>query len=282
VEVGGGIRSYTVGGQPLLDGYGADEMCSGARGQPLVPWPNRIDGGAYTFDGTPYQLALTEPEKHNAIHGLLRWRNWTVHEHDTDRVIVGTTLHPCQGYPFGLDVRIEYVLNGIGLAIRTTAVNIGAQPCPYGTGQHPYLFVGTDTIDPCYLQIRADRWMPTDDRGLPTGEVRVEDSPYDFRTARPIGKHDIDCTFTGLTRDSDGLAWVRFGAPNGRGVELWLDRGHPYVEIYTAHTQPQPHWRRGLGVEPMTCPPNAFRSGAGLRRLKPGERATTRWGVQPA
>ncbi len=44
-----------------------------------------------------------------------------------------------------------------------------------------------------------------------------------------------------------------------------------------AHTQPEPHWRTGLGVEPMTCAPNAFRSGDGLIRLALGESSTASW-----
>ncbi|HEY3810705.1 MAG TPA: hypothetical protein VGL49_04655, partial [Acidimicrobiales bacterium] len=47
VEVGGGIRSYRVAGLALLDGYPATEMCSGGRGQLLVPWPNRLGGGRF-------------------------------------------------------------------------------------------------------------------------------------------------------------------------------------------------------------------------------------------
>jgi len=282
VEVGGGIRSYSVAGESLLDGYETSEMCTGARGLPLIPWPNRIEDGAYTFEGNHYQLDLTEPEKHNAIHGLLRARNWIVVRHDHDKVVVGTRLHPCQGYPFCLDVMVEYALNGIGLAVRTTTTNIGDTPCPYGTGQHPYLFVGTDTIDACRLHFHAEQWLPTHDRGLPTGAEPVDRSPYDFRVGRIIGEQEIDNTFTGLARDSDGLAWVRLSAPSGRGVELWLDSGYPFVEIYSAHTQPGRHHRRGLGVEPMSCAPNAYRSGNGLKRLAPGETTTARWGIQPA
>lgn len=41
-------------------------------GLPLIPWPNRIADGAYRFDGNDYQLLLIEPDKHTAIHGLLR------------------------------------------------------------------------------------------------------------------------------------------------------------------------------------------------------------------
>ena len=51
VEVGGGLRTYSAGGADLLDGYPADAMCSSARGQLLIPWPNRIEDGSYEFDG---------------------------------------------------------------------------------------------------------------------------------------------------------------------------------------------------------------------------------------
>src|SRR5215472_11784991 len=66
VEVGGGLRELRRGDWPVLDGYPVDRMCSGGRGQALLPWPNRIDGGRYTFEGQSYQLALTEPLRENA------------------------------------------------------------------------------------------------------------------------------------------------------------------------------------------------------------------------
>ena len=52
------------------------QLCDGAHGAPLIPWPNRLADGRYSFDGADHQLALTEPERHNAIHGLMRWRPW--------------------------------------------------------------------------------------------------------------------------------------------------------------------------------------------------------------
>ena len=58
VEVGGGLRSYSVGGRELLDGYGADEMSSSGRGQMLIPWPNRLEDGSYEFNGLRYQLPI--------------------------------------------------------------------------------------------------------------------------------------------------------------------------------------------------------------------------------
>ena len=59
-----------------FDGFAADEMSSGGRGQLLMPWPNRVRDGAYSFDGRDLQLALTEPRRSNASHGLARWAAW--------------------------------------------------------------------------------------------------------------------------------------------------------------------------------------------------------------
>src|SRR5436190_6409133 len=100
VEVGGGLRTYRAGGQDVLDGYGEDEMCTAARGQLLLPWPNRIAGGCYRFDGNQLQLPLTEPEQDNAIHGLVRFAAWTATEVEPGRVVMEHLLHPQPGYPF--------------------------------------------------------------------------------------------------------------------------------------------------------------------------------------
>ena len=155
VEVGGGVREYAVAGRDVLDPYPLDAQCDGAHGAPLIPWPNRLADGAYTFDGTDHQVALTEPDKHNAIHGFLRWRNWRPVEHEPDRVVMATRLHPLKGYPFLLDVQVEYtVSHQAGLTVTTTATNLGDGPCPYGAGQHPYLSPGTGLIDECTLQCR--------------------------------------------------------------------------------------------------------------------------------
>ena len=121
VEVGAGLRSYTVGDREVLDGYGADEMANAGRGQVLIPWPNRIEDGAYEFCGSWHHLPLTEPEARNAIHGLVRWVSWSVAERDDDRVVLEHTLHPQPGYPFSLALSIEYSLSDDGLQVTSKA-----------------------------------------------------------------------------------------------------------------------------------------------------------------
>lgn len=284
VEVGGGIRRYADSGRDVLQPYDEDAMCDGAHGAPLIPWPNRLADGRYRFDGTDHQVALTEPTKQNAIHGFLRWRPWEVVEHDAHRVMMGARLFPLEGYPFRLDVSVDYALGEDGLTVTTTATNSGNQALPYGCGQHPYLSPGGEgTIDGCTLQLEAGTRISTDaERQLPTGSEAVAGTEFDFREPRKIGDTTIDFAFTDLVRDADDRAWVRLTGHDGQTSELWVDRAYDLVELYTADTLAVPRRRKGLGTEPMTCPPNALATGEGVIRLEPGESTSAQWGVRLA
>lgn len=280
VEVGGGVRSYRVGDRDVLHPYDVDAMCDGAHGAPLVPWPNRLGDGRYVFDGIEHQVALTEPVKSNAIHGFLLWRSWDAVQQADDRVVMATRLYPLMGYPFVLDVRVDYRLSDTGLTVTTTATNAGDSPCPYASGQHPYLSPGTGTIDACELQFAAGFRVDTDDeRQLPVGNDPVAGTPYDFAEGRQLGDFAMDYAFGDLPRDSDGRAWLHLTGADGRTARVWLDETYPYLEIFTADTLGPDRRRAGLGVEPMTSPPDAFRSGTDLLRLEPGDSVANTWGA---
>ncbi|MCW2967376.1 MAG: aldose epimerase [Solirubrobacteraceae bacterium] len=282
VEVGGGIRSYAVGDRDVLDPYPAEAICDGAHGAPLIPWPNRLEDGVYEFDGERRQVDLTEPEKHNAIHGFLRWRNWEPVEHEPARVVMGTRLHPLPGYPHPLEVQVAYELGDEGLTVTTAITNAGDGPCPIGAGQHPYLSPGAGAVlDDCTVQLHAATRILTDaERQLPTGREAVDGTAFDFREPRRLGDQQVDFAFCDLQRDGEGRAWTRLTGPDGATAAQWVDEAYPYVELYTGDTLAPERRRRGLGCEPMTCAPNAFRSGEGLRRLEAGERLIARWGAR--
>jgi len=279
VEVGGGLRSYSAGGRELVDGYRHDEMSSSGRGQVLIPWPNRLQDGIYEFDGRHHQLPLNEPERHNAIHGLVRWAAWTVVEREPHRAVMEHVLYPQPGYPFSLRIRIEYGLSHSGLQVRTTAANIGSEACPYGSGAHPYLTLGTATIDRLILRVPARTVLQSNERGLPIGAEPVEGTEYNFRKPRRIGSTVLDHAFTNLERDQDGLARVELRDPDRKTqVSLWVDQSYSYLMLFSGDPLPNVR-RRSLAVEPMTCPPNAFRTGDALIRLEPGSSFMGTWGI---
>jgi aldose 1-epimerase len=283
VEVGGGLRAYDVDGVAVLDGFDEQEMVTAARGQVLAPWPNRLHGGRYTWDGVEHEVPLDEPAQGNALHGLVRFRAWRVADQTVpgrrrDSVTMALRLHPSPPYPFCLDLTARYALTDEGLVVEHTATNVGAQPAPYALGTHPYITVG-GRIDDARLTVPAGTWLPTDEQQIPTGPEPVDGTAYDFRTARVLGPLEIDHAFGDLQRDPDGRA--RLLLEGERTVEVWVDEGLRWLEVFTGDTVPEPGRRRqGLGVEPMTAPPNAFVTGEAVLRLEPGDTATHRWGVR--
>jgi aldose 1-epimerase len=280
VEVGGGIREYRHARRPVLEGYALGSICDGAHGAPLIPWPNRLAGGHYSFDGAGHQLPLDEPERGNAIHGLLRWRPWSARGQTPASVTMQARLLPLEGYPFALEVEIRYELSDDGLEVATSARNIGERPCPYGAGQHPYLSAGGAAVDECTLELpAATRLLNDEHHQIPVGREPVAGTRFDFRQARTLGGDRLDDAFTDLARGGDGRARARLGCPDGAAVELWVDERHRVLQAFTGDTLAPERRRRAVAVEPMTCPANAFASGEGLLRLQPGESVTTTWGV---
>ena len=283
-EVGATLRSFTVAGREILDTFGADEMSDASRGQVLLPFPNRIDGGKYEFEGEEEQLPLTEPTTNNAIHGLTRWLDWVPLSWTASRVVMCQRIYPQDGYPYLLALQVEYALSSLGLTVVTTASNVGDTSLPFGAGHHPYLTVGTPTIDAATLRLPARTYLETDDRLIPTGRAAVEGSDFDFRRGREIGDTQLDTCFTDVIPDADGYTRVVMTHPDGSPeITVGMDASHAFIQAYTGDTLPETSdRRRGIAIEPMTCAPNAFNSGDGLRVLAPGESFTSVWGMSCA
>ena len=284
VETGGGLRRYAYAGREVVDGYPAESLPDAARGQLLVPWPNRVRDGRYRWDGVDQQLALTEPGACNAIHGLVRTLPFAVRARDDATVTLGATLLPQRGYPHRLDVAVTYALAADGLAVTVSARNTGETDAPYAVGQHPYISVGTEYVDDAVLTLPTRHWLRTDGRGLPVGRAAVTGSPFDFRNPRRLGATPIDTAFGGLMRDPSGRAITRLANPeDGFTVDVWAGTAASHLQVFTGDTLADPdRRRRGLAVEPMSAPPDAFRSGEGLVRLQPGRTHRFGWGITPA
>ncbi|MDP9408846.1 MAG: hypothetical protein M3P95_13565 [Actinomycetota bacterium] len=61
-----------------------------------------------------------------------------------------------------------------------------------------------------------------------------------------------------------------------------MDEGYRWLQLFTADTVRPSRRRQGLAVEPMTCPPDAFRTREGVQRLEPGESTAGTWGIAPS
>jgi aldose 1-epimerase len=277
-ESGAALRSLVHHGRDLVDGFDAGEMSSGGRGQLLMPWPNRIRDGRYSFGGRDLQLGLTDPSRGNASHGLARWAAWTVEEHTATSVSLVYRLMAQTGYPWTLDLHVLYDLSADGLVVTQTATNLSPEPAPYASGAHPYLRAG-DSIEDLELQVPAGVHVLVDDRRLPTGTEPVAGA-YDFTSPRRIGDAVLDDGFGSLVHE-DGRATMTLVDPaTSRGVGLWVDDHHHWVQVFTP---PSGGPRPGLAVEPMTAPADAFNSGTDLVTLAPagtaGDELSVSWGI---
>jgi aldose 1-epimerase len=276
-EVGATLRGFSVDGRDVVRGFGAQEVISGGRGQNLIPWPNRIRDGRYVFNGVTQQLALSEPARHNAIHGLARNVAWVLVDKAPDTVTHRVRIYPQSGWPGTLEAVITHRVGEDGLTVQVQATNIGDGELPFGYGAHPYLTVGESTVDEVAVTVPAESYLEVDDRMLPVKISPVDGTVYDLRSGPVLGSVNLDTAMTGLARNSDGRWHVRL-LLGDRKAELWGDETMRWVQLFTGG----PHRDWSIAIEPMTCGPDAFNPGpthGDLRVLAPGETFLGRWGV---
>lgn len=277
-EVGATLRTYVTGGVAVIEGFAADEVAAGARGQVLYPWPNRMGEGTWSFSDRRARPTINDSLTATAIHGLVRWRPFRVDAVNQNRCVMSLLLHPTPDYPFMSEVSVAYHLGALGLTVTTTVVNRDDVPIPFGVGFHPYVAVTTPTIEGAQLIVPARAYVAVNDRQLPTGEILpVAGHTLDFSVAKSVNGHELDVTYTELRRDDSGLATVVVLDSHDRAVELSVDRNFPYLQVFTGDTLEKGRRRTSIAVEPMTCPPDALRSGKDVVVLEPGQHWAGSW-----
>jgi aldose 1-epimerase len=273
-SIGASLRELTFDARNLVLPFGADELRPKFRGATLAPWPNRIVGGTYSFAGDDYVLALTEPERGHALHGLAAWLDFDLVAQSTAEVTLEGVIQPQAGYPWRVIVTVTNTLTDAGLATTVTATNASSTPAPYGTGPHPYLVGGPGRVDEWTLELSAASVMLTTETLAPTDVVPVESVGLDWREPHTVGDIFIDHCFTSLSE-----ARVRVTDATGSGVQMTWGAECTWVQLHTADLPDEAISRRGLAVEPMTCPPDAFNSGTDLIVIEPGASTSASWAI---
>ncbi|MDO4258915.1 MAG: aldose-1-epimerase [Actinomycetaceae bacterium] len=265
VSVGAGMAGLTLRGVDLIHPHSADEVPDGFLGKTLIPWPNRIANGTYTWRGVTREVAVNEPQTGSALHGLMCWVDWDIVHSDEDSVTLAALVAGQPGYPWALRSCVTYALHhGSGLSVTITSTNIGSETAPYGVSSHPYLTIGEADVDSYRLSVPAAAVAEVDEDLIPIRTVAVDSVDLDLRSGDLVGPKSIDHAFTDLPA---GPWQVRL-EKDGSWVEMSSDA--PWVQVYSGERL----GRRSIAVEPMTCAPNAFNSGDGLIELEPGQSHT--------
>lgn len=278
-SVGATLRTLRFRERDLIRPFGVDELRPANRGSVLAPWPNRVVDGRYDWAGAPLQLAISEPRRGHALHGLVSWLEFEVIEQALDRIILRAVVQPQLGYPFRIAVTVDYRLGEHGLRTTVDGLNLSSDAAPWGASAHPYLVAGPGRVDDWVFSLAAATVLDvTPDRLIPTELRPVSELDLDFGGERRIADTFVDHAFTDLARDADGITVARL-TRDGVGVEMRWDSACEWVQVHTGDLPDPDLSRRGLAVEPMTCAPDAFNSGRGLLTLAPGEQTAASWEI---
>ncbi|MBH0053410.1 aldose 1-epimerase family protein [Salinibacterium sp. SWN139] len=278
-ELAASLREFSIGGVDLVESYAETAMPPFADGIVLVPWPNRIEDGTWMLEGEPQHLDITERDRNNAIHGLLRNTGYSLIERTESSVTLEATVFPQHGYPFHLHTTVRYELVEGGLRVSHTATNLSDAAAPYALGTHPFFKIGDTPIAELTLTMTAATRFESNERNIPTNEVAVSGTGFDLSGGRLVGELDLDTAFGGI-EVVDGVA-ARLTAPDGREIRVTVDDKFDFVQLFTPRNFPT---LTGVGqvvaIEPMTAAPNAFNTGRGLLWLEPGSEFAASWGVE--
>jgi len=279
-EVAAAIRHLSIDGVELTAGYDADTPPPFGCGIVLVPWPNRVRDGRWTYAGQTMQLDITEPARGNALHGLLRNTPYQLAERTEQSVTLRAPVFPQNGYPFTLDTTVCYTVVSVGLQVTHTVRNVGSACAPVAVGTHPFLRIGDVPTDSLTLTVSASRHIDVDERLNPIGVTPVQGTQWDLREGRLVATLDLDDAWSGVAMTGGGSThWL--SAPDGRSVSLWADQQFGYVQVFITREFPGAgELTTAVAIEPMTAPADAFNSGEGLRWLKPGECWSMSWAIR--
>ena len=241
---------------------------------PLFPYPGRIEGGRFAFQGREVQLP-TDQRDGNAIHGVVRARPWRVvgtygasvtTEFDTAAAGV-----PAAEWPWPFVLRLTTRLQGATVRVEIEATNRGSSDMPMGLGFHPY-FPASDDVA---VWVDADERWAQHGAGLPTGEIQPLGPDDGLR--RPRALRDVAPTTTmpeGSVRNmlfrkrSGGIAAGLRDPRTRHATTLTASDGFGALVFFTPAAPPL------VSLEPHTCVPNAFNLPdvpSGTITLKPGE-----------
>lgn len=277
--VGAALRGLVIDGVEVVPDYPHDRPAPACSGVVLAPWPNRIRDGRWPGG----QLAITEPDRNNAIHGLLRYTEYTVAEADASSVTLAADVYPQLGYPYWLRTSVGYRIHTNGIVVTHRIDNASDAAAPFGVGAHPFLTINDPAravaASDIQVQVPASEYYEVDDRLLPTGIATVAGTAVDLRQYRPLSELTLD---TGYRADHAGMPRLESVLKvDGIGTaRLWQDESFGYVQVYTRHDYPGASGPLpAIAIEPQTCATDAFNSGDGLRYLAPGETFTGSWGI---
>jgi aldose 1-epimerase len=262
--LGGGIKSFKCCAvsngnraifRPSEDGASAPtELAS----FPLVPFVNRVRGGAFSFRGRRVTLAQNMPPDPSPLHGQGWLAPWTVERLAEDHAEL-LYRHGAGEWPWAYEARQTFDLDESGLSLVLSCTNLDSEPMPCGLGQHPYFQCTPRTR----LDTRVDTVWTIDEHVLPIEQVPAA-GRFDLADRLVCGQ-SLDHGFGGwngraIISDPDLPFRIEMSSPDARFFQLYSPASggifvaEPVTHANAAMNEPEEKW-----------------ADLGLRVLEPGE-----------
>jgi aldose 1-epimerase len=278
ITLSNGKKNY-----PIIEGYtNYEELIEnkGSKSKKMVPFPNRIPKGEYSFMRKTYDLPINKPAENCAIHGLVYDKEFTLKKHRLGKEsgilhlqYIYKKIYPGYPFQFKLDV-FPGLKEGFGFSCVTQITNLGKSEMPIADGFHPY-YKTKEKVDELYLQIPSTKKINVDKRLIPTGKTEEFSK---FKILKKIGKHKFDAGFILKRNGKENVAKViLYDKKEDLEIIPWQQIGkgkYNYLQIYI------PKDRKSIAIEPMTCMTNGFNNKKGLIILRPKEVFDACYGVQ--
>lgn len=280
-EYGGNITEISLKNNKkqhsILDGSKtyADLMSDTTyKGAKLLPFPNRINQGRYSFQGKIYQLPINS--ENHAIHGFIFNKIFQVVNQSATQSHASLELQylydgAIKGYPFKFNTQLIYSLaNNSKFKFTTIITNVSSSPIPVGDGWHLY-FKTESRVDNLRLKLPSNRKLVLDNQMIPTGEFVFEDNSDSFM----INNRQFDTCFA-LDEQEEKVTTEIYDPVQDFSINIWQETGkmkYNFLQVFI------PESRDSIAIEPMTCTPDAFNNNIGLVVLAPNQSLIVSCGV---
>lgn len=275
--IGACLDHMLVHGAELIQQFPEGTPRPFSAGALLAPWPNRIRDGRWTQQGQTHELAITEPARNNAIHGLVTGRLFEVSDQSETSVTLEYAIDPTPGYPFSLRLTVRYELNNQGIECSMSLLNRSYASAPVALGAHPYITLGETPIRSLTISAPVVSHLITDTQMIPVAEEGIAGSNVDISSPISLKNLELD---TGFRLGGAVPHVTTIESPAGKTVTVWQSEEFGWLQVFVTDEFPGPTGpTSALAIEPMTAPADAFNSGTDLKWLDPGESWGGRWGI---
>ena len=262
-NLGASLQQLKIGSLNLIDGISCNEnglttYKNAFKSSFLFPYPNRIENGSYSFNGTGYKLFCNETALNNALHGHIhnkpfRITSKTFNEKEAKLTLSYSDNGITAGFPFPFNIDITYAISATNIHITFNVLNSGTKAFPFGIGWHPYFNV--EDLSNSILNFEGISQYELNSNMIPKKEQNI--------------KHSLPLKIENTQLDDCYVLRNNRTTFNSKKYHLKIDfsasKKNNFLQIYT------PPNRKSIAIEPMTCAPNAFNNMDGLLTLNPSK-----------